>query len=92
MKKRIIIVMFIIVIGITITMLYNTFATSSTVLDNYEIEEKTKKLVNLDDVKPNIEFLKKAMVQCKKAAQDKQAGYSTILCDEHDQACDKKIK
>lgn len=74
------------------TTLQSRFIAARSILDNYEIEEQTKKLVNLDDVKPNIEFLKKAMVQCKKAAQDKQAGYSTILCDENDQACDKKIK
>ena len=69
MKKRIIIVMFIIVIGITITMLYNTFATSSTVLDNYEIvinNSKEEVMVPANSIKTvyyKVENINKGKVQ-----------------------------
>ena len=52
------------------------------IIDNYEIESKTKKIVDSDGVKPDLDLIKSAMAQCKKAAQRGQKGYNTIMCDE----------
>lgn len=52
------------------------------IIDNYEIESKTKKLVDSEGVNPDLDLIKSAMTQCKKAAQRGQKGYNTIMCDE----------
>lgn len=52
-------------------------------LENYEIEEKTGKLINKDKVTPDLSLLKSAISQCKNAAQNGQSGYSTELCEEN---------
>lgn len=52
------------------------------ILESYEIEEKSSKLINQDKLKPDIDLLKLAIEQCKLAAQKGQMGYSTISYDE----------
>lgn len=64
------------------TSLQSRLSAARTILDNYEIEDKTIDLVNSDSVKPDFDFIKSAMTQCKKAAQRGQKGYNTIMCDE----------
>lgn len=64
------------------TSLQSRLSAARTILDNYEIEAQTIDLVDSDSVKPDLDFIKSAMTQCKKAAQRGQKGYNTIMCDE----------
>ncbi len=67
------------------TSLQSRIVVARTVCDNYEIEETTQQIVCPNDIKPDLTFLKVAIEQCKKAAQNKQAGYTTFLCDNDSQ-------
>ena len=62
------------------TSLQSRLTAARTIFDNYEIEEKTQKSVNPEAIKPNLKLLEVALEQCKKAAQNKQAGYSIAFC------------
>ncbi len=53
-----------------------------TILETYEIEEKTGQLINKAEITPDIDLLKLAISQCKKAAQNGQKGYSIELCED----------
>lgn len=63
-----------------------------TILETYEIEEKTGQLINKTEITPDINLLKLAISQCKKAAQNGQKGYSIELCEDSKINKDKNKK
>lgn len=64
------------------TSLQSRATAARTILENYEIEEKSGKLVNRDAVKPDVKLLKSALQQCKIAAQNNCFSYVPIVCAE----------
>lgn len=48
------------------------------ILENYEIEKITEKLINPNKTKIDLDILEAAILQCKAAAKNKDSGYSTI--------------
>lgn len=52
------------------------------ILENYEMEEKMGKLVDKNEINPDFELLKSAVISCKIAAQNGHLGYSTMFFNE----------
>ena len=59
------------------TSMHSRVVAARTVLENFEIEEKTGSLVCPDNVMPDINMLKSAIFYGKTAAENNQTGYTT---------------
>ena len=53
-------------------------STARNVLDNYEMQQETGELVCMDNVKPDLDILRRAVESGKQAAQRKAYGYTHV--------------
>lgn len=60
------------------TSLQSRVIAANVILNNYEMEESANKLVNMDQIAPDLKILSSAIEQGKTAAQKKEQGYTIM--------------